>query len=60
MAFWRGVKVAGLLDEVVQDFEKELQDVLKGLEERVSDPPLHVKGQNQLNTFTCMIVDQLL
>lgn len=51
VAFWRGVKVAGLLDEVVQDFEKELQDVLKGLEERVSDPPLHVKDAVLLNNI---------
>lgn len=44
MAFWRTVKEAGLLDEVVEDFQKELQDVLKGLQERVCDPPLQVKG----------------
>lgn len=44
VAFWRGVKESGLLEEVVEGFQKELQDVLKGLQERVCDPPLQVKG----------------
>lgn len=44
IAFWRAVKEAGLLEEVVEDFQNELQEVLKGLQERVCDPPLQVKG----------------
>lgn len=44
VAFWHALKQAGLLEEVVEDFQKELQEVLKGLQERVCDPPLHVKG----------------
>lgn len=44
VVFWRAVKEAGLLDEVVEDFQKQLQEVLKGLQERVCDPPLQVKG----------------
>uniref|UniRef100_A0A3B4BHC1 SAND domain-containing protein n=1 Tax=Periophthalmus magnuspinnatus TaxID=409849 RepID=A0A3B4BHC1_9GOBI len=48
VAFWKAVKEAGMLDEVVLDFEKELQDILKGLEERANDPPLQVKGQTTL------------
>lgn len=51
VAFWRAVKEAGLLDEVVQDFEKELQDILKGLEERANDPPLQVKDAVLLNNI---------
>lgn len=51
VTFWKAVKDAGLLDEVVQDFEKELQDVLKGLEERASDPPLQVKDAVLLNNI---------
>lgn len=46
VTFWRSIKEAGLLEEVVEDFQKELQEVLKGLQERVCDPPLQVKGQN--------------
>lgn len=51
VAFWRAVKEAGLLDEVVQDFEKELQDILKGLEERANNPPLQVKDAVLLNNI---------
>ncbi|XP_078110308.1 glucocorticoid modulatory element-binding protein 2 [Sander vitreus] len=51
VAFWRAVKEAGLLDEVVEDFQKELQEVLKGLQERVCDPPLQVKDAVLLNNI---------
>ncbi|XP_072305415.1 glucocorticoid modulatory element-binding protein 2 isoform X2 [Eucyclogobius newberryi] len=51
VTFWKAVKEAGMLDEVVQDFEKELQDVLKGLEERAGDPPLQVKDAVLLNNI---------
>ncbi|KAK9515791.1 hypothetical protein VZT92_026406 [Zoarces viviparus] len=51
VAFWRTVKEAGLLDEVVEDFQKELQEVLKGLQERVCDPPLQVKDAVLLNNI---------
>ncbi|XP_074538301.1 glucocorticoid modulatory element-binding protein 2 [Halichoeres trimaculatus] len=51
VVFWRAVKEAGLLDEVVDDFQKELQEVLKGLQERVCDPPLQVKDAVLLNNI---------
>ncbi|KAL6120072.1 gmeb2 [Pungitius sinensis] len=51
VAFWRAVKEAGLLEEVVEDFQKELQEVLKGLQERVCDPPLQVKDAVLLNNI---------
>lgn len=51
VAFWRAVKEAGLLEEVVEDFQKELQQVLKGLEERVCEPPLQVKDAVLLNNI---------
>lgn len=44
MVFWHAVKEVGLLDEVVEDFQNQVQEVLKGLHERVCDPPLQVKG----------------
>lgn len=47
--FWRGIKEAGLLDHVIQEFEKELQETLTGLEERVHHPPLEVKDAVLLN-----------
>lgn len=51
MTFWRGLKEAGLLEEVVDDFQAELQEVLKGLQERVSEPPLQVKDAVLLNNI---------
>ncbi|XP_053173547.1 glucocorticoid modulatory element-binding protein 2 [Scomber japonicus] len=51
VAFWRGVKETGLLEEVVEDFQRELQEVLKGLQERVCDPPLQVKDAVLLNNI---------
>ncbi|KAK5863072.1 hypothetical protein PBY51_000129 [Eleginops maclovinus] len=51
VAFWRSVKDAGLMEEVVEDFQKELQEVLKGLQERVCDPPLQVKDAVLLNNI---------
>ncbi|KAM8830978.1 glucocorticoid modulatory element-binding protein 2 isoform 2-T2 [Synchiropus picturatus] len=49
LAFWRNVKEAGLLEDVVEDFQKEIQEVLKGLHERATDPPLQVKDAVLLN-----------
>ncbi|XP_071753899.1 glucocorticoid modulatory element-binding protein 2 isoform X1 [Centroberyx gerrardi] len=51
VAFWRGVKEMGLLEEVVDDFRKELQEVLKRMQERVSEPPLQVKDAVLLNNI---------
>ncbi|XP_068606314.1 glucocorticoid modulatory element-binding protein 2 [Brachionichthys hirsutus] len=51
MAFWHSVKEGGLLEEVVEDFQRELQEVLKGLHERVCDPPLQVKDAVLLNSI---------
>uniref|UniRef100_A0A3P8NEW2 SAND domain-containing protein n=1 Tax=Astatotilapia calliptera TaxID=8154 RepID=A0A3P8NEW2_ASTCA len=39
-SFYKMIWEAGLLEEVVEDFQNELQEVLKGLQERVCDPPL--------------------
>ncbi|XP_061590764.1 glucocorticoid modulatory element-binding protein 2 [Cololabis saira] len=51
LMFWRAVKETGLLEEVVEDFQKELQEVLKGLQERVCNPPLQVKDAVLLNNI---------
>lgn len=44
-AFWRGLKDAGLLDEVIQEFHQELVETMKGLQQRVQDPPLQLRGE---------------
>ncbi|XP_061758348.1 glucocorticoid modulatory element-binding protein 2-like isoform X1 [Nerophis ophidion] len=51
LTFWRAVKEAGLLEEVMEDFQKDLQELLKGLQERVSQPPLQVKDAALLNNI---------
>ncbi|XP_014908684.1 glucocorticoid modulatory element-binding protein 2 [Poecilia latipinna] len=51
VVFWRAVKEAGLLEEVVEDFQKEVQEMLKGLQERVCDPPVEVKDAVLLNNI---------
>ncbi|XP_047433520.1 glucocorticoid modulatory element-binding protein 2 [Mugil cephalus] len=51
VTFWRTVKEAGLLEEVLEDFQKEMQDVLKGLQERVCEPPLKVNDAVLLNNI---------
>ncbi|KAG1960669.1 glucocorticoid modulatory element-binding protein [Pimephales promelas] len=51
MTFWRGLRDAGLLEEVMEDLEREIQEILKGLEERIQDPPLQVKDAALLNNI---------
>ncbi|TWW56384.1 Glucocorticoid modulatory element-binding protein 2 [Takifugu flavidus] len=51
VVFWHAVKEVGLLDKVVEEFQNELQEVLKGLHERVCDPPLQVKDAVLLNNI---------
>ncbi|XP_077368034.1 glucocorticoid modulatory element-binding protein 2 isoform X2 [Festucalex cinctus] len=51
VSFWRALKDAGLLEEVIEDFQKELQEVLKGLHERVCEPSLQVKDAALLDSI---------
>lgn len=46
MTFWKGLKDAGLLEDIVDDLQKEIEEILKGLEERIQEPPLQVKGRS--------------
>lgn len=59
MVFWHAVKEAGLLEEVVEDFQREVQEVLKGLQERVSDPPVEVQGQKHTHLLLHLLGDEL-
>ncbi|XP_028667902.1 glucocorticoid modulatory element-binding protein 2 isoform X2 [Erpetoichthys calabaricus] len=51
ITFWRGLKDAGLLDEVIDAFQKELKETLKGLQDRVQQPPLNVTDAVLLNNI---------
>ncbi|NWU96081.1 GMEB2 protein, partial [Upupa epops] len=48
-AFWRGLKDVGLLEEVIHEFHQELVDTMKGLQQRVQDPPLQLSDAILLN-----------
>ncbi|XP_025045132.2 glucocorticoid modulatory element-binding protein 2 isoform X1 [Pelodiscus sinensis] len=49
--FWRGLKDAGLLDEVIEEFHQELMETMKGLQQRVQDPPLQLSDAVLLNNI---------
>nr|XP_030863298.2 glucocorticoid modulatory element-binding protein 2 isoform X1 [Gorilla gorilla gorilla]XP_055228648.1 glucocorticoid modulatory element-binding protein 2 isoform X1 [Gorilla gorilla gorilla] len=49
--FWRGLKDAGLLDEVIQEFHQELVETMRGLQQRVQDPPLQLRDAVLLNNI---------
>ncbi|KAM9444820.1 glucocorticoid modulatory element-binding protein 2 [Clarias gariepinus] len=51
MTFWKGLKDAGLLEDIVENVQKEIEEILKGLEERVQEPPLQVKDAVLLNNI---------
>ncbi|XP_055508487.1 glucocorticoid modulatory element-binding protein 2 isoform X5 [Leucoraja erinacea] len=49
--FWRGLKEAGLLEDVMQEFQQEMQGTLKGLQQRLHQPPLQVGDAIILNNI---------
>ncbi|XP_041081212.1 glucocorticoid modulatory element-binding protein 2-like isoform X2 [Polyodon spathula] len=51
VTFWRGLKDAGLLDEVIEEFQKEVKENLKGLQERIQQPPLQITDAALLNNI---------
>ncbi|XP_066558918.1 glucocorticoid modulatory element-binding protein 2 isoform X2 [Amia ocellicauda] len=51
VAFWRGLKDAGLLEEVIEEFQKEVKETLKGLQDRIQQPPLQVNDAVLLNNI---------
>ncbi|KAG5836132.1 hypothetical protein ANANG_G00251340 [Anguilla anguilla] len=51
VTFWRGLKDAGLLEEVVEEFQKEVKETLKGLQDRIQQPPLQVTDAVLLNNI---------
>ncbi|XP_063658816.1 glucocorticoid modulatory element-binding protein 2 isoform X1 [Pan troglodytes] len=53
--FWRGLKDAGLLDEVIQEFHQELVETMRGLQQRVQDPPLQLRGE-KLHLPSCRLL----
>ncbi|XP_054433459.1 glucocorticoid modulatory element-binding protein 2 [Pteronotus mesoamericanus] len=50
-AFWRGLKDAGLLDEVIQELHQEMAGAMKGLQQRAQAPPLQLRDAILLNNI---------
>ncbi|NWJ03482.1 GMEB2 protein, partial [Crypturellus undulatus] len=50
-AFWRGLKDAGVLEEVIHEFHQELVETIKGLQERAQDSPLQLSDAVLLNNI---------
>lgn len=51
MMFWRGLKDAGLLEEVMENLQNDIQEIFKSLEESIQEPPLQVKDAALLNNI---------
>ncbi|KAK1803270.1 hypothetical protein P4O66_004059 [Electrophorus voltai] len=51
MTFWRGLKDAGLLDHIMEDLQREIEEILGGLQERIQEPPLQVVDAALLNNI---------
>ncbi|XP_058031858.1 glucocorticoid modulatory element-binding protein 2 isoform X3 [Ahaetulla prasina] len=47
--FWRGLRDAGLLEEVVQEFSLEFMEAMKGLQQRIQELPLQLNDAILLN-----------
>ncbi|XP_018092595.1 glucocorticoid modulatory element binding protein 2 S homeolog isoform X2 [Xenopus laevis] len=47
LVFWQGLKDAGLLEEVIQEFHQEVLETLKGLKQRLQSPPIQLQALEQ-------------
>ncbi|XP_075702522.1 glucocorticoid modulatory element-binding protein 2 isoform X3 [Rhinoderma darwinii] len=51
LVFWQGLRDAGLLGEVIQEFHQELLETLKGLKQRLQMPPIELQDAVLLNNI---------
>ncbi|KAG8567166.1 hypothetical protein GDO81_013522 [Engystomops pustulosus] len=47
LGFWQGLRDAGLLGEVIQEFHQELLETMKGLKQRLQTPPIQLQALEQ-------------
>ncbi|PIO23720.1 hypothetical protein AB205_0135400 [Aquarana catesbeiana] len=47
LVFWQGLRDAGLLGDVIQEFHRELLETMKGLRERLQTPPIQLQALEQ-------------
>lgn len=43
--FWKGIADVGLMEEVVCNIQKEMEEVLKGVQQRLGQTPLPMTGE---------------
>ncbi|XP_069607159.1 glucocorticoid modulatory element-binding protein 2 isoform X4 [Ranitomeya imitator] len=51
LGFWQGLRDAGLLGEVIQEFHQELLETMKGMKERLQMPPIQLQDAMLLNNI---------
>ncbi|XP_040293134.1 glucocorticoid modulatory element-binding protein 2 isoform X2 [Bufo bufo] len=51
LCFWQGLRDAGLLGEVIQEFHQELLETMKGLKQRLQMPPIQLQDAMLLNNI---------
>ncbi|XP_040185636.1 glucocorticoid modulatory element-binding protein 2 isoform X2 [Rana temporaria] len=51
LVFWQGLRDAGLLGDVIQEFHRELLETMKGLRERLQTPPIQLQDAVLLNNI---------
>ncbi|KAG8567158.1 hypothetical protein GDO81_013522 [Engystomops pustulosus] len=51
LGFWQGLRDAGLLGEVIQEFHQELLETMKGLKQRLQTPPIQLQDAMLLNNI---------
>ncbi|XP_073436907.1 glucocorticoid modulatory element-binding protein 2 isoform X2 [Dendrobates tinctorius] len=51
LLFWQGLRDAGLLEEVIQEFHQELLETMKGMKQRLQTPPIQLQDAMLLNNI---------
>ncbi|CAI9597251.1 unnamed protein product [Staurois parvus] len=51
LIFWQGLRDAGLLGDVIQEFHRELLETMKGLRQRLQIPPIQLEDAVLLNNI---------
>lgn len=44
LIFWKGIADVGLMEEVVCNIQKEIEEVLRGVQQRLAQSPFQITG----------------
>lgn len=45
LMFWKGIADVGLMDEVICNIQKEIEELLRGVQQRLIQAPFQVTGK---------------